>query len=134
MSDLNTLITEHWNAKAALDVAKEREKLARQALADFLCKDEESLKNKTMALSGGWKLKQEILRTVRIDKSHEDYKKMPTIMSPDLFNKLVKTKQSIEISYAVFKTLPDEIKAEVSKYLSVNEAISIKYEQPTDNR
>ena len=53
MSDLNTLIGAHWQAKVNLEAAKKAEKDARDALSDFLNKDEQSLKNHTLTLSGG---------------------------------------------------------------------------------
>lgn len=134
MSDLNTLITEHWNAKAALDAAQQREKAAREALSSFLCKDEGSLKNKTLNLSGGYKLKHEVSRTIKIDKSHEGYRQLPTLLNTEELNNFVKTKSVTEFSYSGYRSLPDEAKSKLTGFVSVNEAVAIKYETATDNR
>lgn len=134
MSDLNTLISAHWQAKANLEAAKKAEKDARDALSDFLNKDEQSLKNHTLTLSGGWKLKHEVARTLKVNKSHEAYSSLPTLLTTDQLNALVREKKTLEYSYSAFMSLPQELTAELSKFISVNEAVAIKYDQPTDNR
>ena len=134
MSDLNTLIGAHWQAKANLDAAKKAEKDARDALSDFLNKDEQSLKNHTLTLSGGWKLKHEVARTLKVNKSHEAYSSLPTLLTTDQLNALVREKKTLEYSYSAFMSLPQELIAELSQFISVNEAVAIKYDQPTDNR
>lgn len=134
MSDLNTLIGAHWQAKANLEAAKKAEKDARDALSDFLNKDEQSLKNHTLTLSGGWKLKHEVARTLKVNKSHEAYSSLPTLLTTDQLNALVREKKTLEYSYSAFMSLPQELIAELSQFISVNEAVAIKYDQPTDNR
>lgn len=134
MSDLNTLISAHWQAKANLDAAKQAEKDARDALSDFLNKDEQSLKNHTLTLSGGWKLKHEVARTLKVNKSHEAYKSLPTILTPEQLNSLVRKKEELVFNYSAFTSLPKEIIEQLTPFISVNEAVAIKYDQPTDNR
>lgn len=134
MSDLNTLISAHWQAKANLEAAKNAEKDARDALSDFLNKDEQSLKNHTMTLSGGWKLKHEVARTLKVNKSHEAYKSLPTILTPEQLNSLVRKKEELVFNYSAFMSLPQEIIEQLTPFISVNEAVAIKYDQPTDNR
>lgn len=134
MSDLNTLIGAHWQAKVNLEAAKKAEKDARDALSDFLNKDEQSLKNHTLTLSGGWKLKHEVARTLKVNKSHEAYSSLPTLLTTDQLNALVREKKTLEYSYSAFMSLPQELIAELSQFISVNEAVAIKYDQPTDNR
>ena len=134
MSDLNTLISAHWQAKANLEAAKKAEKDARDALSDFLNKGEQSLKNHTMTLSGGWKLKHEVVRTLKVNKSHEAYKSLPTILTPEQLNSLVRKKEELAFNYSAFVALPKEIIEQLTPFISVNEAGAIKYDQPTDNR
>lgn len=134
MSDLNTYIAEHWQAKAALDAAKEREKKARDALSDFLCKDEVSLKNKTLDLSAGYKLKHEVTRSLKVDKSHAAYREMPSVLTPEQLNKLVKEKKTLEFNYTTYKSLPTDVVEFLSQFMTVNDAVAIKYETKTDNR
>ena len=134
MSDLNTLIGAHWQAKANLEAAKKAEKDARDALSDFLNKDEQSLKNHTLTLSGGWKLKHEVARTLKVNKSHEAYKSLPTILTPEQLDALVREKRTLEYNYSAFVALPKEIIEQLTPFISVNEAVAIKYDQPTDNR
>lgn len=134
MSDLNTLIGAHWQAKVNLEAAKKAEKDARDALSDFLNKGEQSLKNHTLTLSGGWKLKHEVARTLKVNKSHEAYSSLPTLLTTDQLNALVREKKTLEYSYSAFMSLPQELIAELSQFISVNEAVAIKYDQPTDNR
>lgn len=134
MSDLNTLIGAHWQAKVNLEAAKKAEKDARDALSDFLNKDEQSLKNHTLTLSGGWKLKHEVARTLKVNKSHEAYSSLPTLLTTEQLNALVREKKTLEYSYSAFMSLPQELIAELSQFISVNEAVAIKYDQPTDNR
>lgn len=134
MSDLNTLISAHWQAQVNLAHAKEAERKARDELSNFLCNDAEGLRNHTMTLSGDYKLKHEVLRTLRINKSHEDYKNVPHILTPEQLNALVNRKEVIEFRYGAFNKLPEDIKSELSKFVTVNEAVTIKYEQSTDNR
>lgn len=134
MSDLNTLIGAHWHAKVNLEAAKKAEKDARDALSDFLNKDEQSLKNQTLKLSGGWKLKHEVTRTLKVNKSHEAYKNLPTLLTTVQLNSLVRKKEELTFSYIAFMALPKELIEELSKFISVNEAVAIKYDQPTDNR
>lgn len=134
MSDLNTLISAHWQAKANLDAAKKAEKDTRDALSDFLNKDEQSLKNHTLTLSGGWKLKHEVARTLKVNKSHEAYKSLPTILTPEQLNSLVRKKEELVFNYSAFTSLPQEIIEQLTPFISVNEAVAIKYDQPTDNR
>lgn len=134
MSDLNTLISAHWQAKANLEAAKKAEKDTRDALSDFLNKDEQSLKNHTLTLSGGWKLKHEVARTLKVNKSHEAYKSLPTILTPEQLNSLVRKKEELVFNYSAFTSLPQEIIEQLTPFISVNEAVAIKYDQPTDNR
>lgn len=134
MSDLNTLISAHWQAKANLEAAKKAEKDTRDALSDFLNKDEQSLKNHTMTLSGGWKLKHEVTRTLKVNKSHEAYKSLPTLLTPEQLNNLVRKKEELAFNYSAFVALPQEIIEQLTPFISVNEAVAIKYDQPTDNR
>lgn len=134
MSELDTLIAAHWQAKHALEQAKTAEEQARNALSNFLCKQDDGLKNKTMNLSGGWKLKQEIARTLRVNKKHEDYSKLPTLLNTDELNALVKKQEKLEFSYSAYISLPIEKRQELAKFITVNEAVAIKYEQKVDNR
>lgn len=134
MSDLNTLISAHWQAKANLEAAKKAEKDARDALSDFLNKDDQSLKNHTLTLSGGWKLKHEVARTLKVNKSHEAYKSLPTILTPEQLNGLVRKKEELIFNYSAFMALPQEVIEQLTPFISVNEAVAIKYDQPTDNR
>lgn len=134
MSDLNTLISAHWQARANLEAAKKAEKDTRDALSDFLNKDEQSLKNHTLTLSGGWKLKHEVARTLKVNKSHEAYKSLPTILTPEQLNSLVRKKEELVFNYSAFTSLPQEIIEQLTPFISVNEAVAIKYDQPTDNR
>ena len=134
MSELNTLLQTHWSAQQQLQAAKTAEAVARNALVDFLCKDEAALKNKTVNLSGGHKLKLTINRTLRIDKAHEQYKNLPTLVSTEVFNKLCKTKKVTEFSYSAYRDFKPEIQAVLSQFITVNEVASVVYEAPTDNR
>lgn len=134
MSDLNTLISAHWQAKANLEAAKKAEKDTRDALSDFLNKDEQSLKNHTLTLSGGWKLKHEVARTLKVNKSHESYRCLPTILTPEQLNGLVRKKEELIFNYSAFMSLPQEVIEQLTPFISVNEAVAIKYDQPTDNR
>lgn len=134
MSDLNTLIGAHWNAKAALEAAKLAEQRAREALSAFLCKDEDSIKNKTLPLQGGWKLKQEVSRSLRVNKSHEDYKHLSTILTPAQLNAVVKQKQLLDFSYSGYKALPTELHEALSPFITVVDSVAIKYEQIADAR
>lgn len=134
MSDLNTLIQVHWNAKAALEAATFAEREARTALSEFLCKDEVGLKNKTMNLSGGYKLKHEVARTVNVKKSHADYSELPRILTPEQLNAFVRKKEVLEFSLSGYTRLPDEARAKMATFASIKESVTIKYETTTDDR
>lgn len=134
MSDLNELISKYWHAKEALRIAKENEVAARIELSDALCAGEATLKNKTITLSGGWKMTHEVQRTVKADKSSPDYSSLPTLLGPESFNRLAKEKKVIEFSLSGYNSLTAEQKAQIAGCIRVNESVAIKFDQQVDNR
>lgn len=139
-TNLNEAIQLHWNARYALDAAKEAERQAREWLADFMCLQEDGYKNKTLRMGDGSKIELTVQRGIRLPASSEQYRSLPSMVNKvegftsEKLNAFIKTKHTTELSYSGYKNLPASVKEILAPVLTTTESLAVKYVPATDNR
>lgn len=138
--DLNGALALYWQEKQWLADAKERERQSREWLADLLCAADDDYVNKTLDLADGWKLKLEVQRVVKVDKSDERYKMLPAQIKTDTdfsatqFNEFCKVTQDIKFNLTGYRKLPQRIKDYLGAAAMEASNYTIKFEPPKENR
>lgn len=138
--DLNSAIALYWQEQQALAFYKDRERQAREWLADLLCAADDDYVNKTVQLGEGWRLKMDVKRELRVDKNDERYKMLPSMMvsgsdfSATEFGAFCKITQVIKHNMTGYRQLPQRIKDYLGSAAQETNTVSIKFEPPKDDR
>lgn len=138
--DMQSLLAAHWEAKHAVEYWKQRELELRNQFADFLCRDEDGYKNKTIELSGGVKLALAVKREVKVAANTEKYRDaMTRILTSNLCTqtqlaKFRKEKQRVEFNLTGYRELPQAAKEALGDCVNEVESVSINYNRQTDDR